>query len=111
MNPFKLPKLPQFSAPSSTTAHGAVQKYYKDIPCFQFQNFRFRSLIGAGGFGKVYHGVYKGKDIVLKKCEDAEEGHIIKEGRFIHKLQHKNLVKFNAVFVAEKALMMIWYGR
>ena len=55
---------------------------------------------------EVYHGVYKGKDIAVKKCEDAEEGDIIKEARFIHKLQHKNLVKFNAVCVAEKALML-----
>ena len=53
----------------------------------------------------MYHGVYKGKEVV-KKCEDAEEGDIIKGARFIHKLQHKNLVKFNVVCVAEKALML-----
>ena len=54
----------------------------------------------------MYHRVYKGQNVIVKKCVDDEEGDIIKEARFIHKLQHKNLVKFNAVCVAEKALML-----
>ena len=99
---FKLPWVPE-SIPSSNHQY---HRAFQGIPCFRFPDFKRSLLIEAGGFGNVYHGKFKDKDVVVKQIEDASEKEIMKEARFLHHLQHQNLVKFHGMCLPRKALML-----
>uniref|UniRef100_A0A0E0QUS7 non-specific serine/threonine protein kinase n=1 Tax=Oryza rufipogon TaxID=4529 RepID=A0A0E0QUS7_ORYRU len=59
-------------------------------------NFSEASLIGKGGFGKVYKGVLDGREVAVKRLSSWSEQGIVEfrnEVVLIAKLQHRNLVR------------------
>uniref|UniRef100_A0A0E0M481 non-specific serine/threonine protein kinase n=1 Tax=Oryza punctata TaxID=4537 RepID=A0A0E0M481_ORYPU len=59
-------------------------------------NFSEASLIGKGGFGKVYKGLLDGREVAVKRLSSWSEQGIVEfrnEVVLIAKLQHRNLVR------------------
>ena len=84
---FKLPQLPTNSKEASRF-EGDVA--VEGLPCFRYNDVKKGHLIGSGGFGKVYLGKYKNKDAVVKELVDAEEQDVLREAKFLSKLNHEN---------------------
>ena len=82
-----------------------------NIPSFQSENVENITLIGAGAYGKVFQGIYKREEVVLKELKETDDKDIIKQARFHHRLNHQNIVGFRALCIAEKALMLeyVWF--
>ncbi|KAJ8047258.1 Serine/threonine-protein kinase TAO1 [Holothuria leucospilota] len=99
---FKLPKLPR----SSSTKAASSAQTYKGIPCFNYDDVTSNKLIAAGGYGEVFLGRYKGEDVVLKVLTLVDKKDLVKEARFLHYLDHENLVKFKAMCLTENTLML-----
>ena len=79
---------------------------YKGLLCFNCDNFRSSTLIGNGGFGKVFKCTHLGKEVVVKVLEHADVTDLVKECRFHHRLVHGNVVKFGAICTTKNAFML-----
>ncbi|TVU10300.1 hypothetical protein EJB05_43823, partial [Eragrostis curvula] len=90
-----------------------------DFPFLKFQdilvatnNFSQTSMIGRGGFGKVYKGTLEGgREVAIKRhSRDSDQG--IEEFRnevvLIAKLQHRNLVRLLACYVEGDERLLIY---
>lgn len=93
---FRLPQLPPEAKqlPTVGQCHG--------MPCFRFKEFTRVSLIGSGGYGKIYCGRYNKKEVVVKILADAEQSDVLKEAKFLHRLNHINVVDFVAICPLKK---------
>eukprot|EP00112_Aurelia_sp_Birch-Aquarium-sp1_P019677 Seg492.9 transcript_id=Seg492.9/GoldUCD/mRNA.D3Y31 product="Proto-oncogene tyrosine-protein kinase ROS" protein_id=Seg492.9/GoldUCD/D3Y31 len=97
---FRPPQLPK----AINKAHDAQS--YKGIPCFKWQEFDSKILIGSGSYGEVYRGSYQKQLFVVKVLNDAETKDFIKEVRFHNNLKDPNLVGFKAMCLSNKAIML-----
>jgi serine/threonine protein kinase len=76
------------------------------VPQVSISSFQIESLIGKGGFGSVYRGIWEGIDVAIKQCHlenltfDLLQ-EFIKEAKIMHKCQHPNIVKFFAICVKQ----------
>ena len=59
-------------------------------------------MIGSGGYGKVCFGRYNNKEVVVKILADAEQSDVLKEAKFLHRLNHVNIVNFVAICPLKK---------
>eukprot|EP00112_Aurelia_sp_Birch-Aquarium-sp1_P019608 Seg4881.2 transcript_id=Seg4881.2/GoldUCD/mRNA.D3Y31 product="Serine/threonine-protein kinase TAO3" protein_id=Seg4881.2/GoldUCD/D3Y31 len=100
---FPLPKIPQSSQKNKQT-----NTVYKGLPCFNLNEFNKNkpTLIGSGGFGKVYLGTHKKELVVAKVLKGVAKEALLKEARFHYRLRHNNLVGFKAICPSGKALML-----
>ena len=100
---FPLPKIPQPVQKNKQT-----NAIYKGLPCFNLNEFNKNkpTLIGSGGFGKVFLGTHKKELVVAKVLKGVTEDALLKEARFHYRLKHKNLVTFKAICPSGKALML-----
>lgn len=101
-------RYPQIPKPKKKASEAPA--LYKCLPCFNWDDFRTAALIGNGEFGKVYKGTHRGKEVVVKVLEHADETALVKESRFHHRLQHENVVKFGALCTSKRALMLEYVG-
>ena len=89
-NAFKFPKLlkkPNIPIHSEKPKHDDVLKV-------EYNNIRNKALTGKGGFGKILSANYFGNEVVLKELIKTNHEDIIKEARFLQKLNHRNIIDF-----------------
>ena len=99
---FKFPKLlkkPNIPIPSEKSKHDDVLKV-------EYSNIRNKTLIGEGGFGKILSANYLGNKVVLKELIETDHEDIIKEARFLQKLNHKNVIDFIGMDLDSKTLVL-----
>ena len=87
---FKFPKLlkkPNIPIHSEKPKHDDALK-------LEYNNIRNKTLTGEGGFGKILRANYLGIKVVLKELIETNHEDIIKEVRFLQKLNHKNIIDF-----------------
>ncbi|KAL6655093.1 hypothetical protein ACP70R_005919 [Stipagrostis hirtigluma subsp. patula] len=78
-------------------------------------NFDRSSLIGQGGFGKVYKGKLEGQEVAIKRLSRSSEQGIAEfrnEIILMAKLQHRNLVRFLGCCIeGDEKLLVFEYMR
>ena len=96
-------KLPQLNIllEENCEAHDA-----HDLPQFEVKDFSNKELIGSGSFGKIYKGLFENQEVVIKVLSYATVEDVIKEARFLGKLNHINIVNFYRVSLVQKSIMM-----
>ena len=66
-------------------------------------NFELKSVLGEGGFGRVYQGVLKdGTPVAIKKLNAGSQGghEFMVEVEMLSRLHHRNLVKLIGYFTS-----------
>ncbi|KAJ1291206.1 hypothetical protein BS78_02G300500 [Paspalum vaginatum] len=75
-------------------------------------NFSPKNILGAGGFGSVYKGVFpEGQEVAIKRLSARSRQGLIEfknEIQVIAKLQHKNLVRLLGCCIHEEEKMLIY---
>ena len=71
-----------------------------------YNNLRNKTLIGEGGFGKILSAIYLGNKVALKELIETDHEDIIKEARFLQKLNHKIVIDFIEMDLDSKTLVL-----
>lgn len=77
-----------------------------DLPSISLRDFKVETLIGKGGFGSVYRGIWEGIDIAVKQLHieslttDLMQ-EFIHEAKIMQKCRHPNIVQFYAVCIRQ----------
>ena len=89
-----------------------LKRFYP--PHISWSELRVEEVIGAGGFGKVFRGYYRGHEVAVKAArrdpdEDANETKekVLQEGKLFWLLKHKNIVGLLGVCLEEPNLCLI----
>ncbi|OMO92851.1 S-locus glycoprotein [Corchorus olitorius] len=103
---------------SSTTMEESINERNAELPLFDLgtmvvatNNFSADTKLGQGGFGHVYKGSLKGKEVAIKRLSKSS-GQGIEELKneitLIAKLQHRNLVRILGCCVEKEEKMLIY---
>ncbi|XP_074872262.1 mitogen-activated protein kinase kinase kinase 10 [Carettochelys insculpta] len=83
-------------------------------PEIPFQELLLAELIGVGGFGKVYKGLWRGEEVAVKVArQDPEEDVAVavqsvrQEARLFSMLQHPNIIALRAVCLQPPHLCLV----
>uniref|UniRef100_A0A8D0HMD4 mitogen-activated protein kinase kinase kinase n=1 Tax=Sphenodon punctatus TaxID=8508 RepID=A0A8D0HMD4_SPHPU len=89
----------------------------KDCPLpleVSFQELFLEEIIGVGGFGKVYKGVWRGEEVAVKAArQDPDEDiavtaeNVRQEARLFAMLQHPNIIALKAVCLSPPNLCLV----
>ncbi|KAL4647351.1 mitogen-activated protein kinase kinase kinase 10 [Arapaima gigas] len=79
-----------------------------------FAELHLEEVIGAGGFGKVYKGVWRGEEVAVKAArQDPDEDinataeRVRQEARLFWMLQHPNIIALRGVCLREPNLCLV----
>ncbi|KAJ8368983.1 hypothetical protein SKAU_G00090110 [Synaphobranchus kaupii] len=79
-----------------------------------FAELRVEEVIGAGGFGKVYRGVWRGEEVAVKAArQDPDEDisataeSVRQEARLFWMLRHPNIIALRGVCLREPNLCLV----
>ncbi|MBN3310371.1 M3K10 kinase, partial [Amia calva] len=79
-----------------------------------FSQLRLEEIIGAGGFGKVYKGVWGGEEVAVKAArQDPDEDisvtaeNVRQEARLFWMLRHPNIIALRGVCMREPNLCLV----
>lgn len=79
-----------------------------------FSELDLEEVIGVGGFGKVYRGVWKGREVAVKAARqdpDADVSvaleNVVKEAKLFCLLKHENIVSLEGVCLQEPNLCLV----
>ncbi len=56
-------------------------------------NYDKNELLGEGGYGKVYLGVFNGTKVAVKRVEVTSDQSYLTEEKALQKLNHPNVIK------------------
>ncbi|CAM0879372.1 unnamed protein product [Alopecurus aequalis] len=93
-----------------TSLHVDIRRFtYADL---KLMTNNFRSIIGKGGFGIVYHGILEnGEEVAVKVLTEtsiAESTDFLPEVQTLSKVHHKNLVTLKGYCQNKKCLALIF---
>lgn len=76
----------------------------EDIPRVYSAELKIDQVIGEGGFGTVYRGVWEGMDVAIKQLRLEALGHdplqeFFQEAKIMHRCRHPNIVLFFALCI------------
>ena len=73
-------------------------------------NFNAKNELGRGGFGIVYHGIWEGNEVAVKRITNTPQGkqNLIAEVTTIGSLHHKNLVKLVGWCYESDELLLVY---
>lgn len=84
------------------------------IPPFQidFGELLLHEVIGVGGFGKVFHGTWRGEQVAVKIAhQDPDEpnttAHVTQEAKLFWVLNHPNIVALKGVCLQQPNLCLV----
>lgn len=79
-----------------------------------FSELELDEVIGVGGFGKVYRGVWRGREVAVKAArQDPDEEtsvmleNVLKEAKLFWLLKHENIVSLVGVCLQEPNLCLV----
>lgn len=79
-----------------------------------FSELRLEEVIGAGGFGKVYKGVWRDEEVAVKAArQDPDEDisataeNVRQEARLFWMLRHRNIIALRGVCLREPNLCLV----
>lgn len=79
-----------------------------------FSELELEEIIGVGGFGKVYRGIWKGREVAVKAARQDPDTdisvtleNVIKEAKLFGLLQHENIVSLEGVCLQEPNLCLV----
>lgn len=101
----KVFRFPKLLKKPNTEIHSEKPKH-DDVLKVEYNNIRNKALIGEGGFGKILSANYRGNKVVLKEMIETDHEDIIKEARFLQKLNHKNIIDFIGMDLDSKTLVL-----
>jgi len=89
-----------------------LKRFYP--PHISWSELQVEEVIGAGGFGKVFRGYYKGAEIAVKAARhDPDENisdlkeKVLQEGKLFWLLKHQNIVGLLGVCLEEPNLCLV----
>ena len=94
------------SQPSFKTSSCSFAKYAHCLNKEDMKTLAMGKLLGSGGFGSVYEGIYRGRKVAVKKLHvNRKNPHAIAESFLaevsVVSLRHKNIVRVLAVSTME----------
>ncbi|XP_060928989.1 mitogen-activated protein kinase kinase kinase 10 [Limanda limanda] len=97
------------------TAGGLVAGGVGECPLeVDFSELLLEEVIGAGGFGKVYRGVWRGEEVAVKAArQDPDEDisvtaeSVRQEARLFWMLRHPNIISLRGVCLGEPNLCLV----
>ncbi|XP_022912738.1 mitogen-activated protein kinase kinase kinase 10-like isoform X2 [Onthophagus taurus] len=90
--------------------------YIEDITPneIDFSELELEEVIGVGGFGKVYRGVWDGHEVAVKAARQDPDtdlsvtlDNVIKEAKLFCLLQHRNIVQLEGVCLREPNMCLV----
>eukprot|EP00092_Neocalanus_flemingeri_P007352 GFUD01007939.1.p1 GENE.GFUD01007939.1~~GFUD01007939.1.p1 ORF type:complete len:1128 (-),score=188.67 GFUD01007939.1:37-3420(-) len=105
-----------FVAPSdldfSNLTSEELKRFYP--PHISWTELKVEEVIGAGGFGKVFRGYYRGHEVAVKAARrdpdevaDETKEKVLQEGKLFWLLKHKNIVGLLGVCLEEPNLCLV----
>ncbi len=99
----------RFSRNENSTSCSFAKQFTKSAPCLnkeEMKTLALGKLLGSGGFGSVYEGIYKSRKVAVKKLHvNRKHPHVVAESFLaevsIISFRHKNIVRVLAVSSAE----------
>ena len=94
---------------------GSVREQFSiNLNEINFNELSLNEIIGVGGFGKVYHGSFKDKEVAIKAAKvDPDEDvsmtlkNVKSEARLFSLLDHKNIIALVGVCLTEPNLCIV----
>ncbi|XP_055519596.1 mitogen-activated protein kinase kinase kinase 10 isoform X2 [Leucoraja erinacea] len=87
---------------------------YPPPPLVDFHELLLEEIIGVGGFGKVYKGLWRGEEVAVKAArQDPDEDisvtaeNVRKEGRLFGMLRHPNIILLKGLCLKEPNLCLV----
>ncbi|XP_033927731.1 mitogen-activated protein kinase kinase kinase 11, partial [Melopsittacus undulatus] len=81
------------------------------LPCASLSELRLDELIGAGGFGRVYRGTWRGEVVAVKAARGeagaAGAASLRREARLYVRLRHPNVIALRAVCLDPAHLCLV----
>lgn len=85
----------------------------EEVPKIAYSDLKIGTLIGKGGFGNVYKGIWDGVDVAVKQwhlemMKNDLLDQFLSEAKIMYKCRHPNIVQFFAICVepANNSLVM-----
>ncbi|XP_033849285.3 mitogen-activated protein kinase kinase kinase 10-like [Acipenser ruthenus] len=100
--------------PNYTKIHGSLMKECPLPLEIDFQELRLEEIIGAGGFGKVYKGIWRSEEVAVKAArQDPDEDisvtaeNVRQEAKLFWMLRHPNIIALKGVCLKEPNLCLV----
>uniref|UniRef100_A0A8C8VMK3 Mitogen-activated protein kinase kinase kinase n=1 Tax=Pelusios castaneus TaxID=367368 RepID=A0A8C8VMK3_9SAUR len=103
-----------FPANYVTRQLGRAEEQPGSLAHIDFQHLELQEIIGAGGFGKVYRAIWRGREVAVKAArQDPDEDitataeSVRQEAKLFSMLQHPNIIQLHGVCLREPNLCLV----